>query len=127
MRAIVYVDGGRARALGRNDRDITAAFPELREAGEKLGARPAVLDGEVVARGADGMAAVRQHGLEGIVAKRLAAPYRPGRRSGDWLKVKSVSIQEVVIGEWTPDGRLRHPSWRGLRTDKNPAEVGREH
>jgi bifunctional non-homologous end joining protein LigD len=27
-------------------------------------------------------------GLEGIVAKRLAAPYQPGARSRDWLKIK---------------------------------------
>lgn len=27
-------------------------------------------------------------GLEGIVAKRLMSPYRPGVRSRDWLKVK---------------------------------------
>lgn len=26
-------------------------------------------------------------GFEGVVAKRLAAPYRPGRRSADWTKV----------------------------------------
>ena len=26
---------------------------------------------------------------------------------------------------WTPDGRLRHPSWRGLRLDKSPADAVR--
>ncbi|ETK37723.1 non-homologous end-joining DNA ligase [Microbispora sp. ATCC PTA-5024] len=150
----------------------------------------------------------RRLGLEGIVAKRLDSPYRPGRRSPDWTKVKNVATQEVVIGgwkpgagrrsgmvgsllmgvhdeagrlmyvghvgtgfteaalrdllerlaplerpaapfadvvprehargarwveprlvgevqyaEWTDDGRLRHPSWRGLRWDKPPQEV----
>jgi bifunctional non-homologous end joining protein LigD len=143
-------------------------------------------------------------GLEGIVAKRLAAPYRSGKRSADWTKVPLIKTQEVVIigwkpgegrragmigslllavsgerdeltfagnvgtgftdsalrmlqqqlaplaratpamsevpreharyanwvepilvGEvehrnWTPDGRLRHPSWRGLRADRTP-------
>jgi bifunctional non-homologous end joining protein LigD len=29
-----------------------------------------------------------QLSLEGIVAKRLASPYRPGVRSRDWLKIK---------------------------------------
>jgi bifunctional non-homologous end joining protein LigD len=144
------------------------------------------------------------------VAKRDASPYRPGRRSPDWLKVKNFRTQEVVIGgwapgrgrrdgtigslllgipdggrlryvgqvgtgfsdavldelrnalrpdatesipfdpppprpdardahwvrprlvgevqfaEWTGDGRLRHPSWRGLRPDKSPGDVVRE-
>src|ERR1039457_5296366 len=54
IRAVVYVDGGRVRALSRTDRDITATFPELREVGERLGARPAVIDGELVALGPDG-------------------------------------------------------------------------
>jgi bifunctional non-homologous end joining protein LigD len=156
------------------------------------------------------MTASRQAGLEGVVAKRLASVYLPGRRSPDWRKVKHVRMQEVVIAgwrpgqgrregglgslilgvqgpeglqhaggvgtgftgrmlddlaarlaplarstspfahelpraetrdarwveprlvgevvytEWTPDGRLRHPSWRGLRPDKRPEDVRRE-
>ncbi len=55
LRAIAYIDGGRARALGSDDEDITALFPEMREAGERLGARPAVLDGEIIALGPDGL------------------------------------------------------------------------
>ncbi|WP_420847110.1 hypothetical protein [Nonomuraea basaltis] len=33
--------------------------------------------------------ASRQLGLEGIVCKRLSAPYRPGHRSPAWRKVKA--------------------------------------
>ncbi len=40
-------------------------------------------------------------GLEGIVSKRRGSPYRPGR-GGDWLKVKCLREQEVVIGGYTP-------------------------
>jgi len=160
--------------------------------------------------GADVLAASKETGLEGVVAKRLTSVYLPGRRSPDWRKVKHVRMQEVVIAgwrpgrgrregglgslilgvqgpaglehvggvgtgftermlddlgvrlarlgratspfahelpraetrdarwveprlvgevvftEWTPDGRLRHPSWRGLRPDKAPGEVRRE-
>ncbi|WP_052424201.1 non-homologous end-joining DNA ligase [Nonomuraea candida] len=150
----------------------------------------------------------RQLGLEGVVCKRMSSPYRPGRRSGEWTKVKNVSAVEVVIGGWkagggrrsgmigslllgaydpdgrlryvghvgtgfteamlrdlldrlaplerpdppfgeavprehardarwveprvvgevqyaevTGDGRLRHPSWRGLRPDRSPTDV----
>ncbi len=160
--------------------------------------------------GSDMLQASREQGLEGVLAKRLGSPYRPGRRSPDWTKIKNLTTQEVVIGGWTPgqghrtnqigsllmgipdgsklryvgqvgtgfteatlgdlaarlaplaqdsnpfageiparyrrgarfvkpllvgevsfgewtaDGRLRHPSWRGLRDDKRPQEVVRE-
>jgi bifunctional non-homologous end joining protein LigD len=288
VRAVVYVDGGRPRALSRNDRDITATYPELRDLAESLGATQAVLDGEIVAMDSSGrpsfgalqnrmhvtgaaqirrltvqtpvtylvfdvlhldgrslldvpyvqrrelleslalsgpswqtppsftgdgaavLAASREQGLEGVVAKRLDSTYFPGRRSDCWLKVKNIRTQEVVIGgwkpgegrrqgllgslligvpgpdgldyvghvgtgftdkmlrdleqqlrplasdvapfavevpraqakdarwvapvlvgevafsEWTKDGRLRHPAWRGLRPDKSADEVIRE-
>jgi bifunctional non-homologous end joining protein LigD len=180
VRALAYVEGGRARLVGRNDRDCTDTYPELRGLGEALGSRQAVLDGEVIALdehgrpsfealqprmhvadaararrlaqrapvtyfvfdllhldgdstldlpyaerrrrleglglagdrwvvpsthpgpGADLLAAARSAGLEGVVAKRSASPYRPGRRSSDWVKVKVTRTQEVVIGGWSP-------------------------
>jgi bifunctional non-homologous end joining protein LigD len=40
--------------------------------------------------------------------------------------VKPLHVAEVTFGEWTADGRLRHPSFQGLRADKSPAEVVRE-
>lgn len=40
--------------------------------------------------------------------------------------VEPVHVGEVRFGQWTSDGRLRHPSWRGLRPDKSPEEVRRE-
>ena len=40
--------------------------------------------------------------------------------------VRPDLVGEVRYSEWTGDGRLRHPSWRGLRPDKTPAEVKRE-
>lgn len=33
---------------------------------------------------------------------------------------------EVAFAEWTRDGILRQPTWRGLRPDKDPADVHRE-
>ncbi|QTX03573.1 ATP-dependent DNA ligase [Agromyces archimandritae] len=41
-------------------------------------------------------------GLEGIVAKNPASPYRDGQRSGEWLKIKRTRTQEVVIGGYRP-------------------------
>jgi bifunctional non-homologous end joining protein LigD len=62
----------------------------------------------VVGRGADMLAATKAQGLEGILAKRLDAPYEPGRRSPCWVKVKNVDRQEVVVGGWLPgEGRRR--------------------
>jgi bifunctional non-homologous end joining protein LigD len=54
VRAIGYVEGGRLRLESRNGRDITSRYPELRELGRALGAREAIVDGEVVAFGDDG-------------------------------------------------------------------------
>jgi bifunctional non-homologous end joining protein LigD len=42
------------------------------------------------------------NGLEGVVVKRLDSPYEPGVRSGNWLKLKNVLGQEVVVAGWKP-------------------------
>jgi bifunctional non-homologous end joining protein LigD len=180
VRAIGFVTGGRLRLASRNGNDITPRYPELRELGRALGAREAVLDGEVVAFGEDGrpsfqrlqkrmhlssehavrrlaarepvvyvifdllhldgrsllelpytdrraalaelglagpawqipahhvgdgaamLEASRAQGLEGIIAKRLDSPYVPGRRTPAWVKVKNVRRTDVVIGGWMP-------------------------
>jgi len=48
------------------------------------------------------LAATRELGIEGIVAKKLDCPYQPGIRASHWIKVKNVHTQDVVIGGWTP-------------------------
>ena len=163
--------------------------------------------------GAPLLEAARREGLEGVVAKRAESRYQPGKRTRDWLKVKTRERQEFLIAgytrgegrrsgsfgalvlavrrgeelvfagncgtgfseaetrrllrklrplerktspfptpprmprvrsedvvwvtpklvvevefaEWTRDGRLRAPSYRGLRDDKPAADVRREH
>lgn len=52
--------------------------------------------------GAEFLAAARANGLEGIVCKRLGSPYRPGRRSSDWLKIRARRGQELVVGGYMP-------------------------
>ena len=37
--------------------------------------------------------------------------------------VRPELVGEVRYGEQTPEGRLRLPSWRGLRPDKEPDDV----
>ncbi len=48
------------------------------------------------------LAEVHRLGLEGIIGKLRDSVYEPGRRSGAWLKIKSVNEQEFVIGGYTP-------------------------
>jgi ATP-dependent DNA ligase len=52
---------------------------------------------------ADVLKACAEHNLDGIVAKRVDSPYRPGERSSDWLKLK------------TADWRATHASQRHPR------------
>jgi len=54
------------------------------------------------AAGPDVLAVSRQHGLEGVVAKRLSSRYEPGKRSQSWRKIKNVRRQEAVVGGWKP-------------------------
>jgi bifunctional non-homologous end joining protein LigD len=43
---------------------------------------------------------------------------------GHWVKPRLVA--EVAFTEWTGDGRIRHPTFRGLRNDKDPEAITRE-
>jgi bifunctional non-homologous end joining protein LigD len=67
-----------------------------------------------VGGGTDLDRATRDRGLEGVLAKRLDAPYRPGRRSPAWIKIKHVLTQEVVVGGWTPGEGRRASSFGAL-------------
>lgn len=48
----------------------------------------------------------------------------PRMRDARWVRPRLVA--EVGFTEWTSDGRLRHPSFKGLRPDKRPEECVRE-
>jgi bifunctional non-homologous end joining protein LigD len=187
--------GRRERLVGLLDRrGKTVRLSELFEDGEAL------------------YAAAKEQKLEGIIAKKADSRYQPGKRTREWLKVKTHGRQEFLIAgytkgqgrragrlgslvlavnrggelayagncgtgftdeeigrlmrklrplerksppfavvpkmpkvrkgavvwvtpklvcevefvEWTHDGRLRAPSYKGLREDKAPAEVRRE-
>ncbi|MET0557242.1 MAG: DNA ligase D [Solirubrobacterales bacterium] len=187
VRAIAYCRPGRLELQTRNVNVVTDQYPEVRRLSRQLGARDAVLDGELVAFDGEGRpsferlqqrihqtdanvvrrrmkshpvtyvlfdllyldghdltgepytrrrelleglglegeswqtpgysvghaeellaASAAQH-LEGIVVKRLDSAYSPGKRTGAWLKVKTVGRQEFVIGGWVPgEGRRRN-------------------
>jgi DNA ligase D-like protein (predicted ligase) len=50
----------------------------------------------------DMLAAVRQQGLEGVIAKRKDSLYEPGKRTGAWVKCRVNRGQELVIGGYIP-------------------------
>lgn len=223
VRAVGHVHAGKLTLMSRNDRDISAGYPELTPLGSVEGIAHSVLDGELVALDANGrpsfgalqqrmhvtaQAALRHlveqvpvtyllfdvlvlhgrsllsepyrsrrealeelglqgpawqtppyfrgggpdilatsasFGLEGVLAKRLDSTYQPGQRSPYWLKIKNVRTQDVVIGGWKPgQGRRRGlpgslllgiPGPAGLEyigkvgtgfTDQTLAHIGRE-
>lgn len=71
-----------------------------------------------------------------LVALEVAQPAvdaeetRPGRWSrrarGAERWVRPEMVVEVAFAEWTPDGKVRHATFRGVRADKPPQSVRRE-
>ncbi|MGW8064121.1 ATP-dependent DNA ligase [Streptomyces ziwulingensis] len=63
--------------------------------------------GALVGHGEQALRATREHGLEGLVCKRLDSPYEPGVRSRAWIKIRNMRSEDVVVGGWLPGrGRL---------------------
>ncbi|MEU8588902.1 ATP-dependent DNA ligase [Streptomyces sp. NPDC048664] len=61
----------------------------------------------IVGHGARALDATREHGLEGLVCKRLDSVYEPGVRSRHWIKIRNVRAVDVIVGGWLPGrGRL---------------------
>ncbi|WP_320774136.1 ATP-dependent DNA ligase [Streptomyces sp. CRN 30] len=61
----------------------------------------------LVGHGEEALRATREHGLEGLVCKRLDSVYEPGVRSRAWIKIRNLRSEDVVIGGWLPGrGRL---------------------
>ena len=55
-RAIAFIENGKVRLVSRNQNELTARYPELKDMPEFIKAKAAILDGEVVALDADGRA-----------------------------------------------------------------------
>ncbi len=69
------------------------------------------------------LAAVRQ-ALEALAAEKTPFFEKPRDVRGHW--VKPVLVAEVSFGEWTPDSRIRHSVFHGLRDDKDASAISRE-
>jgi bifunctional non-homologous end joining protein LigD len=77
-------------------------------------------------------------GFTGVMLRQLQERLRPlvrstppvadvprdAARHAHW--VEPVLVGEVAFRNWTPDGRMRHPSWRGLRPDRSPTAARRQ-
>ncbi len=63
-------------------------------------------------------------GFEGVLAKRLASAYEPGRRSNQWVKVKAVRSEEFYIGGYA-QGRGSRADRFGSLLVGTPARAGK--
>ncbi|WP_437820118.1 DNA ligase D [Sorangium sp. So ce1078] len=59
--------------------------------------------------------------LESIERAKPAFPGAPRMRGVHWVEPRLIA--EVHFSAWTRDGRLRHPSFEGLREDRTPESV----
>ncbi|MFJ8579215.1 non-homologous end-joining DNA ligase [Micromonospora sp. NPDC093277] len=90
---------GGADLTGRPYRERRAALESLGLGAARWAVPPAFADGPATFEVAG------EHGLEGVMAKRIDSAYRPGVRSPDWVKVKLEVTGDFVIGGWRPGAR----------------------
>jgi bifunctional non-homologous end joining protein LigD len=105
---LLRLDG--ADVTGQPYRRRRAALEELGLAGERWLVPPRFDDWAAT------LAASQENGLEGVVAKRLDSPYRPGARTADWVKYKLEETEEFVVGGWRPGARTIGALLVGLPT-----------
>jgi DNA ligase D-like protein (predicted ligase)/DNA ligase D-like protein (predicted polymerase)/DNA ligase D-like protein (predicted 3'-phosphoesterase) len=79
---------------------------------------------ELVEEGDAFLEAVKQMGLEGVMAKQRNSPYQPGKRSDAWLKIKARQTTECVIIGYTKGKGDREKSFGALHlAQANGAEL----
>jgi bifunctional non-homologous end joining protein LigD len=81
---------------------LDRTFDERRATLERLdlSGLPAVQASPVYTDGAALFSAIGRRGMEGVVAKRRDAPYRPGQRSPAWVKVTHRHTQTCLVAGW---------------------------
>jgi bifunctional non-homologous end joining protein LigD len=97
---LLWLDGHSLMAASYAARRRSLA--ELALSGERFQAPD-----HIVGQGSATLEASRKAGLEGIVAKRLDSRYEPGRRNGDWIKLKNMRREQLIIGGWMRGGGRR--------------------
>jgi bifunctional non-homologous end joining protein LigD len=92
---ILWLDGHDLRKVPYSDRRALLEQSLRRPpAGVKLAQQLAMPGGKALLQAA-------QEGWEGIIAKRRDSLYEP-KRSKEWLKIKAVNEQELVVVGWNP-------------------------
>ena len=66
--------------------------------------------------------ATREHGLEGLVAKRKDSVYEPGKRSRSWLKIKTTQSDDFVVGGYSRGQGGRAKSFGALLVGRYDGE-----
>jgi ATP-dependent DNA ligase len=69
---------------------------------------------QTIEDGAAFFEAVKQMGLEGVMAKQRGSPYSPGKRSDSWVKIKTRKTTEAIIIGYTQGQGDRHASFGAL-------------
>src|ERR1700730_3958494 len=90
--------------LWHDGRDITGKTVLQRRDRLRLIITPVAgiqVGGYIENHGKDLFHLAKEKGLEGIIAKRKTSIYRPGKRSPDWLKIKSRPQREFVVCGFT--------------------------
>lgn len=94
---VLYDAGANVMAEPLSDRR-----QRLRELIGRLKDPHVIASEHVVGHGRQYFAAAEQHGLEGVMAKRLASRYQPGKRSRDWLKIKVARVAVFDLLGYVP-------------------------
>lgn len=61
-----------------------------------------------------------------LQTEKMPFPEKPPRGQRPYIYVKPEKLCEISFMEWTPDGHMRHGSFKGLREDKDPKAVKEE-
>ena len=73
-RAVAFLENGKARLVSRNQNDLTARYPELKDLAKSVKSKTAILDGEVVA--------LDDQGRPSFSLMQQRTGFRPGGRRG---------------------------------------------
>ncbi len=116
-----FVVGGWARGQGARSSELASLAIGVRDAGAL------VFAGRVGSGISSAEAATLEDLLAPLVTETSPFDRPPPPGPGPALVwVEPRVVVEVAFGEWTADGRLRHPAYLGRRTDKDASAVVRE-
>lgn len=116
---------GRGSRTGRIGSLLVGHYDIAPEEAREAGREPKLLYAGSVGTGFTG---AMLEGLQRLLAPdvRAKSPFATPVDKKDVTFVEPRYVAEFEFTEWTSDGKLRHPSYKGLREDKDPHQVVRE-